>query len=371
MNAPAVAIPYERQAELENHRTCGAACLSMVYRSLGKQVPQTEIWSAIAKVNRFGSLASTTHLMAQDALSRGFAAIAIQARHPLQVLRQCRDSGIRAILNHRVKKDSPAGHYSVLVEIDDESVTLHDPFLSPSRQLSHADIVELWQPRFSNAEIVGNMLIGIAPQSSEEPECWLCHTPLPPGAECPNCKKIVSLRPAVLLGCTNDICITRLWNYVCCPFCDQMLTFNFAARESGAFIPSSASAPSGSAASGPAASDTQSAAARDESPWMKPLFAEIDKFCNQILSLPGAASHHDIKELLDALVASKGKIEMAQAETLFYQKMAHERLMKMQEQAAQAKTAQRKKMEELDKPSPPLDGDALARALLKNLGFTK
>ena len=56
-------IPYESQSQTENNRMCGAACLSMVYRSLGKEVPQSEIWEKIAKVNRFGSLASTTHLM--------------------------------------------------------------------------------------------------------------------------------------------------------------------------------------------------------------------------------------------------------------------------------------------------------------------
>jgi hypothetical protein len=46
----------------------------MVYRSYGKEVPQTQIWPSIAKPNRAGSLASTTHLMARDALTRCFSA---------------------------------------------------------------------------------------------------------------------------------------------------------------------------------------------------------------------------------------------------------------------------------------------------------
>jgi hypothetical protein len=54
---------------------CGAASLSMVYRSFGKDVAQAQIWPAIGKQNRFGSFAATTHLMAQDALRRGFAAV--------------------------------------------------------------------------------------------------------------------------------------------------------------------------------------------------------------------------------------------------------------------------------------------------------
>src|SRR5271169_808234 len=118
MNVVPAVIPYEKQTDPKTSRMCGAACLSMVYRSFGKEVPQAEIWPAIAKVNRFGSLASTTHLMTQDALGRGFAAVAIQARHPIQALRLCKEAGIRTILNHRLEPGSRAGHYSVMLDID-------------------------------------------------------------------------------------------------------------------------------------------------------------------------------------------------------------------------------------------------------------
>src|SRR5664279_3731447 len=107
--APEV-IPYQKQIDMQSSRTCGAACLSMVYHSFGKEVPQAEIWPGISRENRFGSLASTTHLMARDAVIRGHAAVAFQARHPLQVLRLCREGKVRAILNHRLKSDSEAGH---------------------------------------------------------------------------------------------------------------------------------------------------------------------------------------------------------------------------------------------------------------------
>src|ERR1700688_4291454 len=125
-------IPYEKQADTKSSRMCGAACLSMVYRSFGKDVPQSEIWAKIAKVNRFGSLASTTHLMAQDALGRDLSAVAFQARHPIQALRLCREGGARAILNHRAEMLSPNGHYSVMVDLDAKNVYLHDPFFGPS-----------------------------------------------------------------------------------------------------------------------------------------------------------------------------------------------------------------------------------------------
>ena len=126
MSAPAATIPYERQADAQGNRMCGAASLAMVYGSFGKAISQTEIWPKISKRNNLGSLASATYLMAQDAISRGFAALTIQARHPLQVLRICQDRGIRAILSHRFREDSSTGHYTVLVDVDGEGVVLHE-----------------------------------------------------------------------------------------------------------------------------------------------------------------------------------------------------------------------------------------------------
>jgi Peptidase C39 family len=370
MSTEATAIPYEKQSDPESNRTCGAACLSMVYRSLGKEVPQAEIWPTIAKVNRFGSLASTTHLMAQDALTRGFAAVVIQARYPLQVLRQCRDSGVRAILNHRLKKDSPAGHYTVFVDIDDKSVTLHDPFFGPAQRLSHAELLDLWHPRLPNAEISGHVLIGIAAQTSAGAECWLCHTPVPPGAECPNCKKIVSLRPAAVLGCTNNFCLTRLWNCICCPFCDHTWTFSFAARVSGTFIPAPTE-PAAQRAATPVTPAPQAAPAEKDPLNLERLFAELDKFCNHILAIPAAANHPDVKAQLDFISASKEKLKLAVAEDIAHRKARMEQLAQLQKAAKQKEEEHRKKMKELAKPSPPLDGDALGRALLKNLGLSK
>src|SRR5580658_4821777 len=109
MTALSVAIPFERQENLQTHRGCGAACLSMVYKSFGKSVPQAEIWPLIAKQNRFGSVASTTHLMALHAISQGLSAVVIQARHPIQVLRLCREAGVRAILNQRPHAGASTG----------------------------------------------------------------------------------------------------------------------------------------------------------------------------------------------------------------------------------------------------------------------
>ncbi len=366
--AEATAIPYERQYDPKSSRTCGAACLNMVYRSFGKDVVQAQIWQVIAKQNRFGSLSSTTHLMAHDAMSRGFAALAIQARHPLQALRLCQQSGIRAILNHRLKQDVATGHYTVLVDMDDKNVVVHDPFYGPSRRLSHAELLELWQPRFPSSEIVGYVLIGVAAQPPAVPACQLCRTPIPSNVECPKCKKPVGLQPAALMGCMSGDCIARMWNYICCSSCDYTWTLSLQPPEAGVTasgFSDGASRPGRSAPSAPAAQ-----AASEEGLWnLNQLFGELDKFCSHILSLPAAANHPEIKQQIDFITASKEKLKLAQAEEITNRKAHQEQLTELMLTSKQKEEAHRQRMEELARPSPPLDGNALGRALLKSLGL--
>lgn len=355
MSAAARAIPYEKQIDMQSGRTCGAACLSMVYRSFGKDVSQAEIWQAIAKTNGFGSLASTTHLMAKDALSRGLVAVAVVSRHPLQSLRLCHDAGVRAVLNHRLTSDSQTGHYCVLVDIDDQHVTLNDPLLGPERRVSHAELLELWQPRLTRSEIAGNAFIGIAEKATPVSPCWLCKSTIPSRIECPRCQKPVGLQPNTPLGCMNNACLTRMWDYVCCPFCDYTWTFSFE--------------PGQSEVSNPLLGDADGLSSAEHSPWMKPLFAELNKFCDQIRSLPGAEVHSEVKKHLDRVLASKEKMVLAQSEMLIYAKMAQDQLRQMQETSRQKKEEHRQRVEALQVAAPALDGNALGRALLKNLGF--
>jgi hypothetical protein len=351
----AAVIPYEKQLDSPTGRTCGAACLSMVYRSFGKPVPQIEIWPAIAKQTASGSLASMTHLMAQDAINRGFRAVAIQARHPLQVLRLCREWGIRAILNHRSQRESPAGHYSVLVDLDDKAVVLHDPFYGPSRRLPHAELLELWLPPSPHSEIVGNVVIGIAAGPSPVPACEFCRTPIPSHIACPRCQKPIGLQPAALLGCLNDGCIARMWNYLCCPACDGMWNFSVKGPQAEA-LAAEASSPS-------------PATAPEDPLQLDKLFLAVDKFTAAILAVPAAANHPDLKPRLDFLAGGKERLKLAQAEDLARQKASRAQLDALKQAVKQRQEQRDKEAEEMNRPAPPLDGDALAQALLKNLGF--
>ena len=291
MSSAPIVIPYEKQSQELPGGTCGAACLSMVYRSFGKPVAQAEIWPAIARPNRLGALSSTTHLMAKDAGTRGFRAIAFQARHALHVLRLCRDSGIRAILNHRVQPDSTAGHYSVLVDIDASQVVLHDPLFGPARRLSHAELSQLWLPT-PNSAIAGNVLIAIAPIADEQASsCEYCHTPMPLNVGCPRCSQPVGFQPGIVMGCVREGCIARMWNWVCCPACDCVFRLRDG-ETAGASAAAKAAAPEAESTAAPGVDIAK-------------LFAEIDKFTNHVLSIPAAANNPDIRNKLELVAASK------------------------------------------------------------------
>jgi hypothetical protein len=307
----------------------------------------------IAKQNRFGSIASTTHLMALHAVNQGLSAVVIQARHPLQVLRLCRESGIRAILNQRARPDVSTGHYTVLVDIDDKNIVVHDPSLGPSRRMTYAELLQLWQPQSSTSEIAGNVVIGIAADTVAIPACEFCHTKIPSRVDCPRCKKAVGLSPAAMLGCIRDGCIARMWNYVACPACDFVWSFD-EARTSIADSP------------GPAA-DTASPIPEPTN--LDGVFAELDRFCNFMLAVPGAADHPDLNAQLNLVKTGKERIRLAQIEEQATFQLRADRMAAVKEESKQKREALRKQEEERNAPPPPLDGNALGAALLKDLGF--
>jgi hypothetical protein len=356
MSSATATIPFEPQSASEASRDCGAACLSMVYRSLGKKVPQEQIWPAIAKPNRFGSVASTTHLMTRDALNRGLAAVAFQACHPLQCLRLCCESGTRAILNHRLTPDSPSGHYSVLVDVDVRDVVLHDPSFGPARRVPHDQFLELWQPNFPNAEIAGYVLIAVAAEPPAPTACWLCRTPMPATVACPRCKEPVPLQPSGALGCIDNSCVARTWNYLCCSSCDFGFTLN------------SQDSP-GQELSGTASGAPTPTAAPADPMDLSRMFEALDKFCSFALTVPGAAQHPDVQKQLEVIASTKEKLKLAQVEARVHSKAYQEQLANVAQAAQKNAAAHRQKMEELNRPSPPLDPHALGRALLKSLGW--
>lgn len=377
-------IPYEGQADRETNRMCGAAALAMVYRSLprpaapdrgaqqaearrdrraraagspdgverrrgsrrGIDVTQGEIMPRISKPNRLGQPACSTHLMVKDALDRGYAAVAIQATNPLQALFTCQQHGIRAVLNHRLRPDGAAGHYTVLTGMDADGVTVHDPYVGPDHRIPFADLLELWQPKFESSEIVGNMLIGIAAPGAEARACRGCAVEIPRDVPCPRCAAGVPLSPAALLGCVGESCIFRAWNYVCCPSCD--FTWSFAAR-----------APEPAKAAG-------------EGPWsLGGFFAELDKLEAHVRADKPAMRRKDVQEQLEVIRENREKLRLAEHEQKARGARAEAQVKQYAEAVAKEEEAIESAKAAAAKPAAPIDGAKLGDALLRDLGIVK
>jgi hypothetical protein len=220
-------IPYEAQT---GPLSCGAAALCMVYRSLGYPCDQAGVHAAVTRHGPGGQRVAFTHLLAGDALKRGLGALIVQARSPWRLLQRCADSHVRAVLNHRLTDDNPAGHYSVLVGVGEEQVTLHDPLNGPGRVLPKGDFLRLWSPSWPSPSVVGHVLLAIG-DPAEAPVCRHCAAAPPANCRCRWCRASVPLRPGVVLGCAAEGCPARLWHHCYCPWCDHSFSTLAEARD--------------------------------------------------------------------------------------------------------------------------------------------
>jgi len=155
---------YERQIPSPTERRCGAAALCMVLQDFGVNVSQERIWDAIKTPvpSKPGEFRTETYRLAAFAREHGVDAIVGRFREPFAFLEQlCCEQGYRLILNHRLRADSPLGHFTVFVKTEKtaegQMIILHDPQKGPNRQISQAELAELWKPMGQNSEISGNV----------------------------------------------------------------------------------------------------------------------------------------------------------------------------------------------------------------------
>jgi hypothetical protein len=195
----------------------------MVYRSLGVVCSQEEVWPAIAASHTAGSFRARTYLICAHALRRGFAAVTLQVRQALGLLRAALEQQVRVIVHHRPSLNSPWGHYSVLVGMDEEGLTLHDPWFGPARWIDQAEWLKLWRPGPGNSEVRGNLAVLIGPLETESARCRICEQVVPPQVPCSKCRKEIPLRPGRVLGCLDFSCPERTWDLLFCPWCDAEL----------------------------------------------------------------------------------------------------------------------------------------------------
>jgi len=210
-------LPYESQTY---PWMCGAAALAMVYRSLGRNDTQTEIWKRVGWQNPQRQWRARSHLLARDALAQGLSALVVQVRDPWLVLERCRDLSLRVILNHHWQQESEAGHYSVLVNLDEDNVWLHDPNLGPNRCLTRPEWLRLWNANPLGSEIIGQVLVAISPDPVPLSPCPLCSRVPAATLEC-TCGRVVALEPGGMLGCLAAGCPMRAWTQIFCPGCDH------------------------------------------------------------------------------------------------------------------------------------------------------
>jgi hypothetical protein len=229
--APPIKIPYYAEEIEKNSRKCGAAALVMVYHSLGmRDVKQYQVWREIKSRDQFGLWYAKTCALAEDAIRRGLFALVVKLKddHRFKVLRRCVDQSIHVILNHRLDSTSPLGHFTVLVDVEDDGIVVHDTETGrgPCHRVKLHSLYDLWQPLGQGKdEIKGNVLVAISKSMFNPGICSACSTQIPYSVPCANenCAREIRLEPFVVLGCIYPSCSLRTWDYIVCPRCDSAL----------------------------------------------------------------------------------------------------------------------------------------------------
>jgi len=215
-------IPFEAQMNVDGQRTCGAAALNMIYKSMGLDLPQTAIWRVISLPDAHGTRYARTYRMAFDAMLRNVHAVAFRANDPIRAVRETLHSGCDVIMNHRLQNDTGYGHYTVALAADDEFIHFHDPQFGPAQKRTGENMRELWRVRHNDCEITGDILIALARNATSH-ACTTCGSQLPENIPCSQCLGTFSLQPAVGLGCVKNSCDGKLWQSILCPYCDVLL----------------------------------------------------------------------------------------------------------------------------------------------------
>lgn len=176
--------PYESQRNRGPGRRCGAAALAMVYRNFGIEIDGETLWDELCrdakKPESSVSVPIRTLHLARNARSRGLAALPCRLRDPWGFLERLFSNenarNLRVVLNHRLREDSPLGHFTVPAGVDPggETLFVHDPLFGPDRPLSRREILSLWTPRGPDCEISGNIVLLVAQEFSRSVSCPRC-----------------------------------------------------------------------------------------------------------------------------------------------------------------------------------------------------
>ncbi|MCX5666650.1 MAG: C39 family peptidase [Candidatus Omnitrophica bacterium] len=208
-----VDIPYVKQKP----NMCGAACLSMAYKSFGEDYTQDEIFEFTATpciVDGKNRPTNPIYKMAQDPLNRGYHAIAIQAKDPMvffQLFSTIKDR-IRVIVSMVPGVGVHGSHLMLLIDANEKDLVFHDPDKCPSYHLTREKFIKKW---------VSFGLIAISKDAPKAYSCPVCGGSVPDNVTCPKCDKSIPLEPKEVLGCVNDECSGKMWTLLFCPYCSM------------------------------------------------------------------------------------------------------------------------------------------------------
>ncbi|WP_425395146.1 hypothetical protein [Aeoliella sp.] len=204
-------IPFIPQRTIEGHwRTCGAAALAMGYASFGLDVPLEDIWPRLSLGLSRGE-AVGSHRLAADALARGMSAVVLRARDPSVALETVLKSRRVCIANHRLDNESFDGHFSVVVDADEQHVVVHNPYSIAYERIHRATWQSLWGSETQLGEHSGYVLVAMAP-----PELT------------PDCDELICPRCRTILPLASDLGVSAgewddCWECLFCAFCDASL----------------------------------------------------------------------------------------------------------------------------------------------------
>lgn len=205
-------IPYVKQKPM----MCGAACLSMVYKSFGDDYTQDEIYersSVPCIINDKKTATFPVSKVAKDALGRGYHAVAMQAKDPAEFFKlfsEIKDR-VRVIVSTIPGRSS---HLILLIDVTRKDLVFHDPAGRPSYHMTRKKFIKQWVPPYYS-------LIAISKDALKTYDCPVCGRAVPDSIKCLQCGKDISLEPKEVLGCVHDECSGKMWTLLFCPYCSM------------------------------------------------------------------------------------------------------------------------------------------------------
>jgi len=195
-------LPFVRQT---HPSSCGAACLTMIYQHFGLDLNEECVFQDVIGIDVRGGQNCRTYLMCQDAINKGYAAIAFRADDVRNTIKACRENDIELIVLFHASPGSLAAHFCVINNVLPGGVYLKDPKLDETREksLKFRELDNLMQA----THLPGDDICGNNTMIAISKNAWSS------GIQCknPKCRHFIPMIPEI----EDHI------QHVICPYCDS------------------------------------------------------------------------------------------------------------------------------------------------------